>query len=305
MGSYDRADWHYDGEDFPMDAPPERGGTRIGMFLAWCIISGLEGQFHKEESVVSLEAVRNRTMTGTEFLFKECDEKFGDEDLSEEGNRFAEHYYESNLYNSDYSESLGQLADNLYDVEDTWENYDLIAKMIDERFRQWRNPKKPKRVWDKYQKNALGSFGISIISVVMAFTLLEGPNAKEEDYLASEGLLAKNEVLRFEEGSSDYFELWLSLQSGERFFLREPERVNLDKYSSQLTSGTTIKIRYKSSGKNNVILSITAGDQSVLSFADFIASETKKRNIILIAGAAFTMLGILILGLRYKAKRGS
>jgi hypothetical protein len=279
MGSYDRADWHYDGENFPMDAPPERGGTHIGMFLAWCIISGLEGQFHKEESAVSLEAVQNRTMTGIEFFFKECDESFGDEDLSEEGNRFAEHYYESNLYNSDYSESLGQLADNLYDVEDTWENYDLIANIIDERFRQWRNPKIPKRVWDKYQKNALGSFGISIISVVMAFALLEGPNAKEEDYLASEGLLTKNEVLRFEEGSSDYFELWLSLQSGERFFLREPERVNLDKYSSQLTSGSTIKIRYKASGKNNVLLSITAGDQSVLSFADFIASETKKRNI--------------------------
>ena len=87
--AYDRADWHYGG-DYPEGLPPENGGTHIGMFLAWAIMNGLEGESHREESPTSIAAVRARQMTGREFLFKECDEKFWDEDLSDEGNAFAE-----------------------------------------------------------------------------------------------------------------------------------------------------------------------------------------------------------------------
>ena len=113
MGSYDRADWHYGGEGFPEGAPEEKGGTHIGMFLAWCIINHLEGDFHKVESKESLEAVREREMTGTDFLFRECDQKFWEEDLSEEGNEFAKHYYESNAYFTDYDYALGQKVESI------------------------------------------------------------------------------------------------------------------------------------------------------------------------------------------------
>ena len=41
-------------------------------------------------------------MTGTEFLIKECDEKFLNEDLNEQGQRFTAFYYESNKYFEDY-----------------------------------------------------------------------------------------------------------------------------------------------------------------------------------------------------------
>ena len=135
--AYDRADWHYGG-DYPEGLPPENGGTHIGMFLGWAIMNGLEGQFHRDESPASLAAVCARQMTGRQFLFKECDEKFWDEDLSDEGNAFAKNYYESNRYFEDYEAALAGDLPTMYHVEDTWQNYDRIAPVISRRFEEWK-----------------------------------------------------------------------------------------------------------------------------------------------------------------------
>ena len=138
--SYDRADWHYGG-NFPADLPPEAGGTHIGMFLAWAILRGLEGELHREEAVESLLAVRERRMTGRDFLIKECDEKFVDEDLNEEGNAFTEAYFQRDGpggYLADYEEVLGAGLPSLYHVEDTWMNFDRLASLLDQRLEQWR-----------------------------------------------------------------------------------------------------------------------------------------------------------------------
>ena len=139
--TYDRADWHYGG-DFPEDLPPECGATHIGMFLAWIINNSLESEFHREESADALEAVRARAMTGREFLIDECDEKFWDEDLSDEGNEFAQEYYgvttEGGQYFTDYEQILCAGLPSLYHVEDTWESYDKIAPTISKRFAEWK-----------------------------------------------------------------------------------------------------------------------------------------------------------------------
>jgi hypothetical protein len=138
----DRADWHYGG-NFPTDLPPENGGTHIGMFLAWVIHNGLQGEFHNEDSQAELEAVRSRRMTGREFLFQACDGKFWDEDLNEEGNRFAAAYYSGEggtgygVYLEDYERVLATGLPTMYHVEDSWENYDAIAPAISRRHAEW------------------------------------------------------------------------------------------------------------------------------------------------------------------------
>ncbi|WP_425614750.1 hypothetical protein NA78x_004625 [Anatilimnocola sp. NA78] len=139
----DKAEWH-SGGDFPEDLPPENGGTHIGMFLAWAIVNGLHGEMHEEESHDELEAVRNRQMTGRDFLFQACDGKFWEEDLSEEGNAFAAVYYSGKEgegygeYITDYDETLTADLPSTYHVEDTWANYDLLAPVIDRRYAEWR-----------------------------------------------------------------------------------------------------------------------------------------------------------------------
>ena len=137
--AYDKMDWHYGG-NFPEDLPPENGGTHIGMFLAWAIIQGLSGELHDEESPQALVAVRERRMTGHEFLQKMCDERFWEEDLNEEGNRFASAYYAGTAGNAygpyigDYETILGSRYPTLYHAEDSWENYDLTAEQISRRY---------------------------------------------------------------------------------------------------------------------------------------------------------------------------
>lgn len=137
--SYDRADWHYGG-NYPEDLPPENGGTHIGMFLAWAIHHGLEGELLREDSAAALAAVRDRKMTGREFLFSECDERFWEEDLNEEGNAFASTYYplDTGDYLHDYTATLGDDLPTLYHVADTWENYDRIAAVIGRRYTEWK-----------------------------------------------------------------------------------------------------------------------------------------------------------------------
>jgi hypothetical protein len=141
--AYDKMDWHYGG-NFPEDLPPENGGTHIGMFLAWTIIHRISGEFHDVESSDALTAVRERRMTGREFLQQMCDERFWEEDLSEDGNRFASAYYAGtgdNAYGpyiDDYEAILSSRYPTLYHAADSWENYDLIAEQISRRYEAFR-----------------------------------------------------------------------------------------------------------------------------------------------------------------------
>jgi hypothetical protein len=135
--AYDRADWHYNG-NFP-EVPQENGATHIGMFLAWAILNGLEGDLHKQEFAESLQLVRERKMSGREFLMKNCDGKFWEEDLNDVGNAFAKSYYNrEDGYFEDYFDILGDSLPSIYYVEDTWENFEKISEEIDRQFAQWK-----------------------------------------------------------------------------------------------------------------------------------------------------------------------
>jgi hypothetical protein len=138
---YDDASWHYGG-DFPDDLPEEAGATHIGMFLAWVIINDLAGDLHTENSQNSIQKVKNRSMTGREFLLKECDEKFTDEDLNEEGNLFAQYYYEGEdddygKYLTDYEEALLSELPSMYHADDTWENFNKLEPLISKAYQEW------------------------------------------------------------------------------------------------------------------------------------------------------------------------
>ena len=133
---YDRADWHYGG-DFPEELPAESGATPIGMFLGWAIKRGLIGELHQEHSSAAIAGVRRGKISGRDFLMQHCDEKFTDEELNEEGNRFARSYYETS-YLDDYGECLGDDLPSLYHVEDSVQNQSKIEALLDQRLEAWR-----------------------------------------------------------------------------------------------------------------------------------------------------------------------
>jgi len=63
------------------------------------------------------------------------------EDLSDEGNAFAEVYFnfERGTYLQDYEKLLGAGLPTLYHVADSWENYAILRTCIDQRFAEWKS----------------------------------------------------------------------------------------------------------------------------------------------------------------------
>lgn len=136
----DKAKWHYGG-DFPEDLPDENGATHIGMFLAWIINNNLQGEFFDEEMADGLSDVWNRKITGRDFLIDYCDEVLMGEEFTEDGLVFSDEYYEGD-YISDYEKALAANLPTVYHVQNTWENYDVIALIIDQKFKKWKEASK-------------------------------------------------------------------------------------------------------------------------------------------------------------------
>lgn len=140
--SIDRMDWHQT-EEYPSDLPYENSGTHIGMYLAWIINNHLLSEDLEEDCAEEAQAVCNRTMTGRDFLIDVCDEKFLDDDLSEEGLNFTNSYYNdfddnSRHYFEDYEDVLVKDLPSSYHVENTWENYDLLEPFITKAYQNWK-----------------------------------------------------------------------------------------------------------------------------------------------------------------------
>jgi len=148
---YDDASWHSGGQ-FPEELPPEAGATHTGMFVAWAMLAGLTGELHTKEFPEELEKLRSRTVTPGEFFLAACDGKFTDEDLNDEGNAFAQEYFDFNTgsYLKDYDRVLVKRLPSQYHVQDTWANFDRLRPVLDKRLTEWRRgARSGRRPWWK------------------------------------------------------------------------------------------------------------------------------------------------------------
>jgi len=139
---YDDASWH-SGGSFPQDLPPEAGATHTGMFVAWAFLSGLAGELHIEDFPDDLPKLRSRAVTPGQYFLATCDGKFTDEDLNDEGNAFAQTYFdlEKGQFIADYEQTVGANLPSIYHVPDTWETFDRLRPIFDQRLSVWRAPR--------------------------------------------------------------------------------------------------------------------------------------------------------------------
>jgi hypothetical protein len=141
---YDDASWHSGGK-FPTDLPAEAGATHTGKFVAWALLSGLAGEIHTTDFPDAVPKLLSRSLTPGKFFLEACDGKFTDEDLNDEGNAFAQDYFdfEKGQYMADYEATLGEGLADLYYVEDNWENFDRLKSVLDRRFAHWKTRVRP------------------------------------------------------------------------------------------------------------------------------------------------------------------
>ncbi len=140
MSTYDKAKWHYGADNFPQELPPEHGYIHTGMFVGWCIERHLLSPEFLEDFPDFTVPFESRTKTGPE-MFQLMDGTLTNEDLSDEGNAFAQAYFdfERGIYLRDYEELLCGGLPTMYHVSDSWENYGVLRARIDVRFAEWKN----------------------------------------------------------------------------------------------------------------------------------------------------------------------
>jgi len=136
---YDDASWHA-GANLPNDLPVEAAATHTGMFVAWALLAGLGSELHVLEQSDELQRLRQRRITPGQFFLLVCSGKFLDEDLSAEGNAFAQAYFELERGNflGDYREYLVKGLASEYHVADTWTNFEKLKPVLDRRLANWR-----------------------------------------------------------------------------------------------------------------------------------------------------------------------
>lgn len=123
---YDDASWHYGGK-FPKDLPPEAGATHTGMFVAWALLNGLAGEIYSTDFPDQIPKLVSRSLTPGRFFLEACDGKFTDDDSNEEGNAFAQAYFdfEKGHCIADYEGSLGKSAQGI-STRNSWSFGDYV-----------------------------------------------------------------------------------------------------------------------------------------------------------------------------------
>lgn len=130
LGTFDSVAWH------PVAA--DKAATHIGLFLTWAITGDLIHQAHLEDpsSAWYIARIKARERTARDFLADMCRNRLSDRDLAHEACEFAATYY-SERYLHDYARVFAEVP-YLYDVDDTWDNADRLAVILDRRFAQYR-----------------------------------------------------------------------------------------------------------------------------------------------------------------------
>jgi hypothetical protein len=123
--------------------PPDREFVFAGFFLAWLALNDLlSTEFVQLVGSETIGAVKSRRLSGPQLLAG-IDGIVESGMVTEDGYGFASNYFDlvnGGQYLSDFRAQFGirgSRSEDLYQVEDHWENYDLIAARIDAAYAAW------------------------------------------------------------------------------------------------------------------------------------------------------------------------
>ena len=97
----DRIDWHLDSvfDEIPEEERWELAGAHIGYFIEWAYKKGFSPNNPETHNADEYKKVVNSEVSGVQFLIENCDTKFWDSDLNEEGQKFTSFAYNKYLDN--------------------------------------------------------------------------------------------------------------------------------------------------------------------------------------------------------------
>jgi hypothetical protein len=136
---YDDSEFYFlNFEDDSLDN--DAAATHIGMYMAWIVLHEMAAQWHLNEDAEALRELKARAMTPGAFALDVIDGQMHDGDLSPFGNRFSQWYFQDHYY-TDYADLFDvslEVNVEFCSVPDTWENFDRLALLLDDRLEEWK-----------------------------------------------------------------------------------------------------------------------------------------------------------------------
>lgn len=134
---YDLAKNHFLG-DYPASLPIEKAYLHIGIYMGWVIDNKLYSEYFEDEASTEIYRFTRREI-GCIILAEIWDGALSHELFNDETNLFTFYYYAGGIFKKDYNEVLVKSHKTIYHVEDTWENYDILKRRMNERFEEWKS----------------------------------------------------------------------------------------------------------------------------------------------------------------------
>ncbi len=138
---YDKAKYHHETIE-QLGLSQKHAANHTVFFLRWLIEQDLMAKSFVEEEEI-LEKFRAGS-SSIHKVYEWWDCCLTDDMLSEEGNKFARHYFDfdNGKYLQDYIETLQGSLPSEFHIDYTEENYQRMKEVIDRRYKEWKLPKK-------------------------------------------------------------------------------------------------------------------------------------------------------------------
>jgi hypothetical protein len=135
---YDKAKYHIEG-DFPDGLNKSQAHVPTGFFVAWLAMKPLVSEEILFDFKNEVDSLKTKTVSPSS-LYRAVGGVLSEDMLTAEGNAFTQQYFDFDhgQYLDDYDELLSEHLPSFFHVADTWKNYDVLAKRIDERFAVWK-----------------------------------------------------------------------------------------------------------------------------------------------------------------------
>lgn len=135
---FDKAKYHFETID-NLNLDDNQAYVHSGFFFSWLINKDLHSDFLIEESESQIKKLKERKISATE-IYEDWDGVLIGELLNKIGYNFAIEYFdfETGDFVNDYIKTFNCKDPKFFTVENTWNNYDKLAKVLDKRFLKWK-----------------------------------------------------------------------------------------------------------------------------------------------------------------------
>jgi len=142
---FDKAKWHLN-DEFPKELDQYQSYVHTGLYVAWLVDNNLYDEVFKSKNDEAVLKLLKRQTSPVKFYELQLDGVFDSEGLTQEAIKFTNYYFdfENGKYLEDYFSILDPDDElpSLFHVIDSWENYENLKPVLNERLSEWRQLEK-------------------------------------------------------------------------------------------------------------------------------------------------------------------